>query len=326
MEIKNILSSFDDAVKEQEEAAVKSVEQTDETKETETKTEEEVKTDEAEKDEATKEAETDEAEEVKVPETTVVAEEVGENIKDENKAPETDEEEATKSVDEKDTEEVTKATDDKEDVEADKNKKDKKKAPKKPESEQDEDAEDEGAEGNSKKKPEKVKKSDTAAEDLAGVLEVVLKSYQVSTASQNQLATQVSALQAQVSELKDMLAESEEVNKSVDLETKTAAQEVVADKAVGYVAKNENVIDDVSGADVAVAEQTEVAAAEQTEEDALIFDAEAERTAFLAKYQADAKAKKINRGDMEELRVSFLDARSGLASAEQLQNLRDYVG
>lgn len=301
MELENMLKEFDESTKELQEELEKSIDAVEEEV-----TEPEVV------------EETAEEEVIEAPvEEEVVTEEVAEKSVEEPVVEEEVIEEAEKSVEttEDIVEEVEKSAkedDDKEEDEKDEKKEKPKKKKKKGEDDEDEDEEDEAEE------KEEAKKS-TSFEDAEGLFKSILESYKASIAVNKNLLETNKALIKQMETLKEEVTKSltftgEAVAKSFGgLVDETEVVEEVEDKAVSYIAKSVDAIEesvDTEVEDIVIPEEAPAAP---------IFDADASREEFLDRFRYEAQRNNYSRGQLQSIKDDYLTAKEGKQISEAAQ-------
>lgn len=260
--------------------------------------------------------ETTEEEVIEAPvEEEVVTEEVAEKSVEEPVVEEEVIEEAEKSVEttEDIVEEVEKSAkedDDKEEDEKDEKKEKPKKKKKK--GEDDEDEEDEAEE------KEEAKKS-TSFEDAEGLFKSILESYKASVAVNKSLLETNKSLIKQMETLKEEVTKSltftgEAVAKSFGgLVDETEVVEEVEDKAVSYIAKSVDAIEesvDTEVEDIVIPEEAPAAP---------IFDADASREEFLDRFRYEAQRNNYSRGQLQSIKDDYLTAKEGKQISEAAQ-------
>ena len=260
--------------------------------------------------------ETAEEEVIEAPvEEEVVTEEVAEKSVEEPVVEEEVIEEAEKSVEttEDIVEEVEKSAkedDDKEEDEKDEKKEKPKKKKKK--GEDDEDEEDEAEE------KEEAKKS-TSFEDAEGLFKSILESYKASIAVNKNLLETNKALIKQMETLKEEVTKSltftgEAVAKSFGgLVDETEVVEEVEDKAVSYIVKSVDAIEesvDTEVEDIVIPEEAPAAP---------IFDADASREEFLDRFRYEAQRNNYSRGQLQSIKDDYLTAKEGKQISEAAQ-------
>ena len=248
-------------------------------------------------------------------EEEVVTEEVAEKSVEEPVVEEEVIEEAEKSVEttEDVVEEVEKSAkedDDKEEDEKDEKKEKPKKKKKK--GEDDEDEEDEAEE------KEEAKKS-TSFEDAEGLFKSILESYKASVAVNKSLLETNKDLIKQIETLKEEVTKSltftgEAVAKSFGgLVDETEVVEEVEDKAVSYIAKSVDAIEesvDTEVEDIVIPEEAPAAP---------IFDADASREEFLDRFRYEAQRNNYSRGQLQSIKDDYLTAKEGKQISEAAQ-------
>ena len=342
MNIKDVITEFDKTQKEQEQAQVEAeVEKSSENvdpnpQEGEAKSEGEFVeriNEEDESREVVNQEEKEDTEERLDEDTPKTIEEVEEEAEDkveedkveddkeDDKEEDSEEEESVEKSTEEETVEKAKLTDKEENErkkkETDKDKKDSLK-------DKDKDPKEDGNETDQnkprkpkkddKKKTEQVKKND---EDLAGLLEVVIKSYQQSVESQAALAARFDSLEKSIAGLRPV---EEEVSKSLDEVNKKVEDEEVEDKAVGYVSKSASGVEEPM-----VTDNPEELAKEPTETEATTFNYGEHNKQFMEKFQNDVKKDKLNRTEINNYRQAYLDVVEGQASKDSLDKLFNYI-
>ena len=248
-------------------------------------------------------------------EEEIVTEEVADKSVEEPVVEEEVIEEAEKSVEttEDIVEEVEKSAkedDDKEEDEKDEKKEKPKKKKKK--GEDDEDEEDEAEE------KEEAKKS-TSFEDAEGLFKSILESYKASVAVNKSLLETNKALIKQMETLKEEVTKSltftgEAVAKSFGgLVDETEVVEEVEDKAVSYIAKSVDAIEesvDTEVEDIVIPEEAPAAP---------IFDADASREEFLDRFRYEAQRNNYSRGQLQSIKDDYLTAKEGKQISEAAQ-------
>lgn len=331
MNIKDVITEFDKTQKEQEQAQVETeVEKSSENvdpnpQEGEAKSDGEFVERINEEDESREVVNQEEKEDTEerldedTPKTIEEVEEEVEDDKEDDKEEDSEEEEPVEKSTEEETVEKAKLTDKEENErkkkETDKDKEDSLK-------DKDEDPKEDGNETDQnkprkpkkddKKKTEQVKKND---EDLAGLLEVVIKSYQQSVESQEALAARFDSLEKSIAGLRPV---EEEVSKSLDEVSKKVEDEEVEDKAVGYVSKSASGVEEP-----VVTDNPEELAKEPTE--ATTFNYGEHNKQFMDKFQNDVKKDNLNRTEINNYRQAYLDVVEGQASKDSLDKLFNYI-
>ena len=299
MELENMLKEFDESTKELQEELEKSIDTVEE---------------EVTEPEVVEETTEEEVTEAPV-EEEVVTEEVAEKSVEEPVVEEEVIEEAEKSVEttEDIVEEVEKSAkedDDKEEDEKDEKKEKPKKKKKK--GEDDEDEEDEAEE------KEEAKKSNSF-EDAEGLFKSILESYKASIAVNKNLLETNKALIKQMETLKEEVTKSltftgEAVAKSFGgLVDETEVVEEVEDKAVSYIAKSVDAIEeyvDTEVEDIVIPEEAPAAP---------IFDADASREEFLDRFRYEAQRNNYSRGQLQSIKDDYLTAKEGKQISEAAQ-------
>jgi len=308
MELENMLKEFDESTKELQEELEKSIDTVEEEV-----TEPEVV------------EETTEEEVIEAPiEEEVVAEEVAEKSVEELVVEEEVIEEAEKSVEttEDIVEEVEKSAkedDDKEEDEKDEKKEKPKKKKKKGEDDEDEDEEEEDEEEEDEEEEKEEAKKSTSFEDAEGLFKSILESYKASIAVNKNLLETNKALIKQMETLKEEVTKSltftgEAVAKSFGgLVDETGVVEEVEDKAVSYIAKSVDAIEesiDTEVEDIVIPEEAPAAP---------IFDADASREEFLDRFRYEAQRNNYSRGQLQSIKDDYLTAKEGKQISEAAQ-------
>lgn len=244
-----------------------------------------------------------------------------------------DDEKAEKSVDEEDAEKSAKVSGKKDQKDKEKETDGDVKDSLKDKEDTDEDGkeEDQGKPRKPKKgdksKTEQAKKSDEDFEDLEGLVGLVLKSYQQSVESQNNMMATITELKAELATLNSRLeskVDEEETSKSILKEE--VIQEQIEDKAVGYVAKSTTAeAETVADTDLNEAPEGEHAEQGEQSEAKETFNYSTDKDKFMEKFQHDLSKEALPRRDVDLYRQAFIDASENVATENALNLLHGYI-